>query len=152
MTPSSVYTAELVEAIKVALNTNILRVTIKPLARLPPSPREGEKKQKKYSTPAKKKDTHNSSSTPQPLSARVRVTEGKMERVESMGLSEKPPITTSVDRKEPPEWFAEHMGKVSGCTCPSRCLVTAPSKLYHCVFSNVCGTMQHQRLHLSQTL
>lgn len=36
-----------------------------------------------------------------------------MERVESMGLSEKPPITTSVDRKEPPEWFAEHMDKFS---------------------------------------
>lgn len=112
MTPSSVYTAELVEAIKVAVSTNILRVTIKPLVRLPPSPRDGEKKQKKLSTQAEKKDNHNSSSTPQPLSARVRVTEGKMERVESVGLSKKPPITTSMDRKEPPQWFVEHMDKV----------------------------------------
>lgn len=137
MTVSSVYTAELVEAIKVALNTNILRVTIKPLARLPSSPREGEKKQKEFSTPAKKKDTHYSSSTPQPLSARVRATKGKMERVESMGLSEKPPVTTGVDRKEPPEWFVEHMDKVSGCTCPSRCLVLHPQSST-VVYSAMC--------------
>lgn len=106
-------TAELVEAIKVAVSTNILRVTInKPLTRLASSSQEGEKKQKKSSSPAKKKGTHNFPALPQPLPEKATNTEGKMERVDSVGLSEKPPITDGVDKKDPPQWFTDHMDKV----------------------------------------
>ena len=105
------------EAIKVAVCTNVLRVTINnPIARLPAALQAEEKKQKqkKSSSPTKKKDTHNLPS--QPLPVKATITEGKMERTESVGLSEKPPITDSTDRKDPPQWFAEHMDKVIwGC-------------------------------------
>lgn len=136
--------AELVEAVKVALTTNILRVTInKPIARLPPATREGEKKhkQKKSSPPAKKKDSHNTTLPPQPLPVKTTVTEKKME---TTGLSEKPPVTEIADRKDPPQWFAEHMDKVGWSAVPT---CAALLHLHHCVCSSACT---RRRVYVSQ--
>ena len=112
ITLAPLYTAELVEAVKVALTTNILRVTInKPIARLPPVTRPEKKQKQNRSSSSADKDPHNPPLPPQPLPAKAAVTEKKMETV---GLSEKPPVTEVADRKDPPQWFVEHMDKV-GC-------------------------------------
>lgn len=126
--------AELVEAVKVALSTNILRVTInKPIARLSPATREGEKKhkQKKSSSSSKKKDLHSPALPPQPLPVKSAVTEKKME---TGGLSEKPPVTEFADRKDPPQWFAEHMDKVGRSAVPTRAtLPHSPLLMQQCL-------------------